>query len=55
MNTEYWNLFWMTGMPQAWVLSHGRSGVVPPSGQEEQRDVSSPEAQGEWDGPKAPY
>ena len=35
MDTEYWNLFWMTGMPQAWVLSHGRSEAAPPPGQEE--------------------
>ena len=55
MNTEYWNLFWMTGMPQAWVLSHGRSEMAPPPGQGEQGDVPGPEAQGEWDGPKAPY
>lgn len=55
MDKEYWNLFWMTGMPQAWVLSHGRSEVAPPSEQEEQRDVPGPEAQEEWGGPKAPY
>ena len=24
MNTSYWNLFWTTGMPEAWLMS--RSG-----------------------------
>lgn len=38
MNDEYWNLFWMTGMPSAWVLSHGRSEVS------SQRDAAAPEA-----------
>ena len=31
MNTAYWNLFWTTGMPEAWLMS--RDGTaVPPSG-----------------------
>ena len=27
MNTTYWNLFWTTGMPEAWLM--GRSGPEP--------------------------
>ena len=23
MNTTYWNLFWTTGMPEAWLMSRG--------------------------------
>ncbi len=37
MNDGYWNLFWMTGMPAAWALSHGRSEVSP------RRDETAPE------------
>ena len=52
MDNEYWNLFWMTGMPSAWVLSHGRSEVSPPQEQREPGDGSGPEQEG---GAKAPY
>ena len=27
MNTELWNLFWTTGMPEAWLMS--RNGEEP--------------------------
>ena len=27
MNTSYWNLFWSTGMPEAWLMS--RDGLAP--------------------------
>lgn len=55
MDADYWNLFWMTGMPQAWLLSHGRSEAAPQAGQEEQRDSPGPVLQEGWDGPRAPY
>ena len=29
MNTAYWNLFWTTGMPEAWLMSRGGEGPVP--------------------------
>lgn len=27
MDTNYWNLFWTTGLPEAWLMS--RSGIGP--------------------------
>lgn len=44
MDTSYWNLFWNTGMPEAWLMSRngektgpaapddGQKGGQPPSG-----------------------
>lgn len=26
MNTSYWNLFWTTGMPEAWLMSRDGAG-----------------------------
>lgn len=26
MDTTYWNLFWTTGMPEAWLMSRGPDG-----------------------------
>lgn len=25
MDTTYWNLFWTTGMPEAWLMSRSRA------------------------------
>ena len=30
MNTELWNLFWTTGMPEAWLMSRGGEGLDSP-------------------------
>lgn len=27
MDTTYWNLFWTTGMPEAWLMSRGGEGL----------------------------
>lgn len=29
MNTSYWNLFWTTGMPEAWLMSRDGAGLFP--------------------------
>ena len=29
MDTTYWNLFWTTGMPEAWLMSRGGKSVPP--------------------------
>ena len=26
MDTSYWNLFWTTGMPEAWLMSRDEAG-----------------------------
>lgn len=31
MNTAYWDLFWITGMPEAWLMSRDQ-GMSPWSG-----------------------
>lgn len=31
MNSDYWNLFWTTGMPEAWLMSRDRERL-PASG-----------------------
>ena len=31
MNTSYWNLFWTTGMPEAWLMSRDVRGPLQPS------------------------
>ena len=28
MNTSYWNLFWTTGMPEAWLMSRDDAGPL---------------------------
>ena len=28
MDTVYWNLFWTTGMPEAWLMSRDRPGAA---------------------------
>lgn len=38
MDTRFWDLFWTTGMPEAWLMSRGREaearpGPEPGSGQ----------------------
>ena len=30
MNTSYWNLFWTTGMPEAWLMSRDGLGPLQP-------------------------
>ena len=45
MDTSYWNLFWTTGMPEAWLMS--RNGETPRrpasgAGQEGGRAPSGP-------------
>lgn len=30
MNTSYWNLFWTTGMPEAWLMSRDVRGPLQP-------------------------
>lgn len=30
MDTRFWNLFWTTGMPEAWLMSRGGEGPVLP-------------------------
>lgn len=40
MNTELWNLFWTTGMPEAWLMS--RDGVHPAPGGTEPGDGRDP-------------
>ncbi len=27
MNTAYWDLFWTTGLPEAWLMSRDREGA----------------------------
>ena len=29
MNRDYLNLFWTTGMPEAWLMSRDRKGFAP--------------------------
>ncbi len=44
MDTAYWNLFWTTGMPEAWLMS--RDGkAIPPSGAVQQGGQGLP---GPW-------
>ena len=28
MDTSYWNLFWPTGMPEAWLMSRDQSAAI---------------------------
>ena len=28
MDTAYWNLFWTTGMPEAWLMSRDQSAAI---------------------------
>ena len=30
MDTRFWDLFWTTGMPEAWLMSRGGESPVPP-------------------------
>lgn len=30
MSTMFWNLFWTTGMPEAWLMSRGREAEARP-------------------------
>ena len=30
MDTMYWNLFWSTGMPEAWLMSRNGDGIQGP-------------------------
>lgn len=53
MDDQYWNLFWMTGMPSAWVLSHGRSEITRPP--EMGRDSPAPDSRDQGDGQSGPY
>lgn len=43
MSTDFWNLFWTTGMPEAWLMS--RDGERP--------DPDRPEREAEANGPLA--
>ena len=29
MDTTFWNLFWTTGMPEAWLMSRNGEGPMP--------------------------
>ena len=29
MDTAYWNLFWTTGMPEAWLMSRDGTAIPP--------------------------
>lgn len=45
MDTSYWNLFWTTGMPEAWLMSRNGETPRPPAsgaGQEGGRAPSGP-------------
>jgi len=42
MNAELWNLFWTTGMPEAWLMS--RDGARPQPGGTEPGDGREPSA-----------
>ena len=55
MDADYWNLFWMTGMPQAWMLSRGCAETAPPAGRDEQGDGPGPAARQGWAEPEAPH
>lgn len=37
MNTAYWDLFWTTGMPEAWLMSRDQAGAA--------RSVAGPAAE----------
>lgn len=30
MDRAYWDLFWTTGMPEAWLMSRDREAAAPP-------------------------
>ena len=30
MDASYWNLFWKTGMPEAWLMGRDTGAVPPP-------------------------
>lgn len=54
MDTAYWNLFWTTGMPEAWLMSRGWAGTPrPETGSAGERPESSaqPEADPRFDQP----
>ena len=43
MNAELWNLFWTTGLPEAWLMSRGGESAAPVQAAE----VSGPRAEGQ--------
>ena len=45
MDTSYWNLFWTTGMPEAWLMSRSGAGS---------RQTSSDSGQGPGQMPSGP-
>ena len=41
MNRDYWNLFWTTGMPEAWMMSRDRKGFAPAGADQRGRQALS--------------
>lgn len=38
LNTSYWNLFWTTGMPEAWLMSRNQADMPKPAQRPEEPD-----------------
>ncbi len=41
MDTAYWQLFWTTGLPEAWLMSRGGESAAPV----QEAEVSGPRAE----------
>ena len=44
MDTAYWNLFWTTGMPEAWLMSRDQAAAIQSAAA---RSAALPTADGE--------